>query len=206
MPCGRPLALVLGRGPRQQQDLVGNLGRRGPHLAARHAVAARHALGEGLDAGGVEPGIGLRHAETRLLIAAHQRRQPALLLLRRPMHDDGMRPEHVDVDGGSRRIAAAARRRRLHHDGRLGHAQPGAAHVLGHGDAEPAAFRHGAIIFFRKAGLLLAFGPILIVETGAHPADALVDCDLVLRKRKFHVCLAVRRAAGKPAAPGRKLR
>ena len=126
---GRVAVLELG-GARQQHDLVGDLRGRGPDLLPVDDVAARHLLGEGLDARGVEPGIGLGEAEAALVLARDQPRQPARLLLGRAVHHDRVRAEQVDVDGRGRGHAAAVAGDLVHHDRRLGHAEPGAAVFL----------------------------------------------------------------------------
>ena len=94
----RALAVFLGRGAGQQQDLIGDLGGRGPHLAALHDITALHAGSESRDAGRVEPGVRLGDAEASLLFAFDERREPIRLLFGRAMHDDRMRPKQVDVD------------------------------------------------------------------------------------------------------------
>ncbi len=168
----RTLAVGLVRGARQQQDLVGDLRRRRPHLAALHDVAFVRATREGLDARRVETGVRLGHAEAGLLLALDERRQPARLLRLRSVHDDRVRAEYVQVDGRRRGIAAAALPDRVHHDRGFGDTETRAADLRRHGDAEPARIGHGAMELVGKARRRIAIRPIVVAETRTDLGDA----------------------------------
>src|SRR3546814_14878196 len=90
-------AIGLRRRACEQQNLVGDLSGRGPHLAAGDAIAAFNLRREGLDARRIEPGIRLGDAEAGLFLTGDERRQPTPFLPGRPMNDDRGRAERVDV-------------------------------------------------------------------------------------------------------------
>ncbi len=68
-PVRRLLALLLGRGARDQQHLVGDRGGRREGLLAVHDVAVAVALGLGVECRGVEAGVGLGDGEAALDLA-----------------------------------------------------------------------------------------------------------------------------------------
>ncbi len=66
-------------------------------------------------------------------------------------------------------------RHRMHHDRGFGDAEPRAAQLDRHGDAEPARFRHRLVEFVREAGRLVAFRPVIVAEAGADLRDIVGD-------------------------------
>ena len=74
----------------------------------------------------------------------------------------------------------------MHHDRRLRHAQPGAAHIFRHGDAQPTAFGHRLIVFLREVQVGLAIRPVLVAETRTNLAHAFVDRDLLFGELEVH--------------------
>src|ERR1700687_897020 len=86
----RARAVFITGGPRQQHDLVCDLGSRGPDLLTMNEVAARNLLREGFDTGRVEPGIRLGETEAALILARDQARNPARFLIRCPFDDNGV--------------------------------------------------------------------------------------------------------------------
>ena len=87
---GRPRAVFIAGGPRQQHDLVCDLRSRCPDLLTVNEIAIGNLLREGFDTGRVEPGIRLRETEAALIFARDQPRNPACFLVRRPFYDNGM--------------------------------------------------------------------------------------------------------------------
>ena len=174
----------------------------------RTTIAARNLLGEGLDARRVEAGVGLGEAEGALVLPGDQAGHPARFLLGRAFHDDRMRPEQIDVHGRGRRHAAAVAGDLVHHDGRLGDAEPGAAVLLRHGDAEPAGLGHRAVELAREDAVLVARQPIVVAEPGHDGAHALADrLTLVLRSARALASLIAspfrsRRASSAPPSDG----
>ena len=142
---------------RQQQHLVGDLRRRDPDLAAIDAVAVAVAHGARLEPRRVEADVRLGHGEAGLLLAGDQRRQKALLLLLGAEHDDRIEPEDVHVHGGGALHAGARLRDRLHHHRGFGDAEPGAAVVFRHGDAEPAVGGERLMQVVREAAVASFF-------------------------------------------------
>ena len=189
-PVRGPGALLDRRGAREQHDLLRDLRRAGPHLAAVHDVAVAVADRAGRQARGVEAGVGLGHAEAGAHLAANQRRQHPLLLLRRAVHDDRMRAEDVEMDGRAGRERAAGVGDRLHQDRGFGDAEPRAAVFLRHGDAEPAGFRDGLVEFDRERAGLVALGPVVVAEPFAQGADGIADrCALGRVGESFHAAI-----------------
>ena len=137
----RARRLLERRRAGQDQHLLGDLGGRGPDLAADDDVAVAVAHRPRLEPGRVEPDIGLGHREAGLFLAGDQRRQKAPLLLVGAEHDDRVQPENVHVHRRGAAEPGAGLRDRLHDDRRLGDAEPAAAIFLRHRDAEPAALR-----------------------------------------------------------------
>ena len=168
---GRALAIFQASGARQQHDLAGHLGGRGPHLLAVDEISAIDLLGESLDVRGVEAGVGLGNTETAFILTRHQARHPAPLLLVRAEHHDGMRPEQVDMHGRRSRDAATVADHFMHHERRFGHTQAGATVSFRHGDAEPAGCGHGAVKGMGEFAIVVALQPIIRIKAlhdGAH--------------------------------------
>ena len=101
------------------------------------------------------------------MLAAHQRRQHARLLLIGAVHHDGMGPEQVDVDSRSGGERTARCRHRLHHQRGFGHPKPGAAQFFRHGDAQPATLGHRLVEVARESSVAVARQPVSVIETGA---------------------------------------
>jgi hypothetical protein len=141
------------------------LRRRRPDLAAGDPVDVAIAHRHGLQTPGVQPGIRFGHTETGTLGAGDQRRQEALLLLLGAEHHNRVQTEDVDVDRRGRRHRTGRVRQPLHHQCRLGQAEPGAADILRHGDAEPPALGDRPGIFVRKTCGLVRLAPVVIAES-----------------------------------------
>src|ERR1700730_13632666 len=127
---GRTRAVLVAGGPRQQHDLVRDLSGRGPDLLTMNEVAARNFLREGFDTGRIESGIRLGETEAALIITCDQPRNPARFLVRRPLHDNGMWSDQIDMTRGGRGHPAAMACDFMHHDRGLRHPETGAAILL----------------------------------------------------------------------------
>ena len=104
---GRAPALLAGRGAGEQQDPVRDLRGRRPHLAPVDDVAPAVAPGEGGDAAGVEPGVGLGHPEAADLLAGDERGKEARLLLPVPATTIGIGPKMLRWTAEAALIAPA---------------------------------------------------------------------------------------------------
>ena len=172
---GRLGAIGERRGARQQQDAGRDLGQRGPDLPARDHIAGTPAPGHGRDPGGVEAGIGLRHAEGADVAAVDQGRQEApALRLAAVFHDDPGR-EDGDMHRRGAGHAGPGFRDRLHRQRRLGDAEPRPAIFLRHGGADPAAGSEGGDELARKFPVPVARQPIAVVEPLAKPQHIVPD-------------------------------
>ena len=80
----------------------------------------------------------------------------------------------------------------MHYDRGIGDAKPSPADVFGHGDAEPAALGHGLVKFCRKPAVFFSIGPVLVIKTGANPADIRVDRRLLDAQLHVHGGLQMR--------------
>ena len=180
---GQALGLLLDfferRGARDQQHAIGDMGVGNPDLFAVDPVAARHAFGAGLEAGGVEPGVGFGHGKTHFLLARNDRRDHALLLFLGAEQDHRFEPEHRAVDAGGRSHAATALRHGLHHHGCLGDAKARSAHRLWHGNAEPAGIGHRLVEVGRIFAAAVVFQPVVVAELRAVLEHRLADVVLV---------------------------
>ena len=180
-------ALLLRRGAGDQQHLVGLLRRCGPELLPVDDIAALAVrLRPRLEAGGVEAGIRLSDRETGLLLAGDQLRQHAPALLVRAVLDDGLGAENVEMDRGTAAHPGTGLGHRLHQDRRLDNAEPRAAELLRHGDAEPSAFRHGAVEVVRELALRIAVAPIVEIESGAKAFHRLAHLVVLLAPPELH--------------------
>src|SRR5688572_6156438 len=179
-------ALLDRRRAREHQHLLRDLGRGDEHLGAGEHVVVALAHGLRPDAGGVQAGIGLGHREARLLFAADQRRQHARLLLLSAEDDHGVQAEDVHVHGRSRALAAARLRDGLHHDGRFGHAEAGAAVLRRHADPEPGAACHRLVEVVREFAAAVALEPVAVVERRAHLLDCGADGELLVGQLEVH--------------------
>ena len=185
-PVGGVPALVLGRGPRDQQHFVGDLRRGGPGLLAVHDITVAVALGLGLQRRGVEAGVGLGDGEAALHLAGYDVGKNALLLLLGTEHHDRIGPEDIEMD---RRGALQRRARfgdRLHHDRGLGDAESGSAVLFRHGDTQPPGIGHGAVEILGEAAVLVLLQPVFAVELGAQLADAVLDGELLFCEGEIH--------------------
>ena len=134
----------------------------------------------------VEPGIRLGHREAGALASGDERGQHAPLLRLGAEHHHGVEPEDVHVHGRRAAHAGARFRHRLHHDRRLGDAEPGAAIILRHADAEPAIARERLVQLAREAPVAIARQPVLVVERRADPRDGVAQRNLLLVQREIH--------------------
>ena len=71
--AGVPIFAALA-GAHQRDHVIGDVGARGPHLAAGDGPAARHLHGLGADGGQVRARIGLAHADAKGHLATHDAR------------------------------------------------------------------------------------------------------------------------------------
>ena len=183
---GRAFAVFQLGGARQQHDLVRHLSGRGPDFLPLHLVPARDLLRKGLDGGGVQAGVRLGETERALVLALHERGQPALALLGRAQHHDRVRPKQVDVHGGRRRHGAAVARHFVHHD-RGFHDTQARATVLGrHRDAQPPGAGHRAVELTRKLAVRVAREPVVIAKRPHHGAHAFADRAVVVADGEIH--------------------
>ncbi len=114
----------------------------------------------------VKAGIGFGHGETRLLAAGDQRRQEAPLLRVAAEDDDRMQAKDVHMDRRGAAEAGAQLGDRLHQHRRLGDAEPAAAIVFRHRDAEPAGLGHRPVELVRKPTLAILRQPVIVAEPG----------------------------------------
>ncbi len=178
--------LLQGRGPRQDQGLIGDLGGRDPDLLPGDDVVLAALVGAQLDLRGVEAGVGLGHRKAGLVLAADQRRQHAVLLLLRAEDDDRLQPEDVDVDGRRAGHGRPALCDGAHHDRGLEDAEPGPALRLRHGDPQPAAICNRSIEILRKGGLSVPRQPVVFVEEAAELQDFVADLLLIRGELELH--------------------
>src|ERR1700694_6172738 len=148
-------------------------------------VTIRNLLREGFDAGRIKPGIRLSETETALVFACDQPRTPAGFLLRRALHDDGMRSEQIDMHRRRRRHSAAVACDFMHHDRGFGHAETRAAKFFRHRDAEPAGVGHRAMKLKWKYAVIVACQPVVVAEAGYDRADAFPDRAVIVRWLEF---------------------
>ncbi len=184
---GRLLHVLEVGGSCQQQHLVRDLRRRDPDLLAVDAVAIAFARRLRLEPGRVEADVRLRHREAGLLFALDERRQEPALLLLGAEHHDRIEAEDVHVHRRGALHAGARFGNRLHHDGRLGDAEPGAAKFLGHGDTEPAIHRQRLMEVVREPAFLVLLQPIIVPEAGADFLDRGANCELLGAELIVHV-------------------
>ncbi len=156
------------------------------NLLAGQQVVIAAALGAHLDRRGIEPGIGLGHGEARLVLAGDQRRQHAALLFVRAEHHDRLQAEDVHVNRRRPGHGRAGFGDRLHHDRGLGDAEPGAAVLLRHCDAEPAGSGQGGVQLVRKIAAAIVLQPVGVVELGTELADLVPNLLLLRAQRKIH--------------------
>src|SRR5690606_40618466 len=67
-----------------------------------------------------------------------------------------------------------------------GHAQAGAAVLLGHGDAQPAVVGQGRVEVVRETAVAVALQPVVVRKTLAYAADGIAQGELVGREFKIH--------------------
>lgn len=122
------------------------------------------------------PGSRFRHGEAGLHLAPGERRQEPLLLLRRAEVHHWRKPEDVHVNRRCRCLSAAAGRDDAQEQRRFGDAEVGAAVLLGHADAEPAAGGHRIEEGMRKLVVAILLQPVVEREPGADrlPAAATI--------------------------------
>jgi hypothetical protein len=94
-----------------------------------------------------------------------------------------------DVDRGDAAHGGTGLGDGLHHQRRLGDAQPGAAIFGRHGDAEPAVGGHGGDEFVRESAIGVARQPVVGVEAGAKPGYGVADGLLLGGQREVHGAL-----------------
>ena len=183
---GRTLHLFQRGGSRQQQDLVGDLRGRNPHLGAVDDIAVAFADGAGFELRRVEPGVRLGNREAGLLASFDHSRQHAPLLLFSAEHDDRIEAEDIDVYCRSARHAGAGFGDGPHHDRGLGDAETGTAILLGNTNAEPAFRGECRVEIVRKAALAISFEPVRIVEAAADGQDRIADRLLFGAESEIH--------------------
>ena len=122
-----------------------------------------------LEAGRVEPGIGLGHRKAGLLLAGDQWRQKALLLLVGAEDDDRVQPENVHVDRRGAAEPGTGFGDRLHQDRGFGDAEPAAAVSLRHRNAEPPGLSHRPMELVRKTALIVLLQPVFVAKAPAQP-------------------------------------
>ena len=147
------------------------------------------ALGPGLEPRRVEPGIGLGHRKAGLLSPGDQGRQKPPLLLVIAEDDNRVQPEDVHVDRRGTAEPGARLGNRLHQYRRLGDAEPTAAILRRHRDAEPPGLRHRPMEFVRKPALGVLREPIIVAEPLAQPRHRRPDLPLLLGQGKGHLTL-----------------
>jgi hypothetical protein len=138
--CGRAHSSI-GVVRASSSTFLGDLRGRDPDLLARDQVAVALLVRLRLDPRRIEAGVRLGDGEARALLAGDQPGQHAFLLFRGAEHDDRVEAEDIHVHRRGTREAAAGFGDRLHQDRRFGDAEPRAAVLLRHRDAEPAVLR-----------------------------------------------------------------
>jgi len=103
-----------------------------------------------------------------------------------------MGTEQVDVDGRCRGHSPAVAGDFAHHAHRFGEPESRAAIFLGHGDAEPAAFRHRAVKLVGKFSVVIARQPIFVAEFAHNGLHAFADDFVVFVAGKIHVRVFLR--------------
>ena len=200
--------LILGRRAGDDQDLVGPLGHGRPDFSTGDPVAVAVLLGPGLQAGGVQPAVGLGDRETGLVLAGDDARQVALLLFVRAELHHRHQAEDVEVDGAGAGEAGSGLGHHLHDVAGLGEAKARAAVRLRHGHPQPAAGRHGGGEGLGEVAGLVGPAPVLVVEVGADAAHGLANGFLFLGRpeaghARYPCCLSNRRGSSRAAnGPG----
>ena len=151
-------------GAGEQQDLLRLLRLGDPHLPPVDAVVVAVARGEGRDAGGVQAGAGLGHAEADVQRAVDDPRQRAPLQLVGAVLDHRVHAEDRQVDRAGRVHAAAGLRDLLDQDRRLGDPEPVPAVLLGGRDAQPAARGEGVVELGGELLVPVLLHPVPVVE------------------------------------------
>ncbi len=139
-----------------------------------------------LDRGGVQPGVGLGHGKTCLVLARDQRRQHAALLLLGPEHDHRLETEDIDVNRRRSAHGRAGFGDGLHHQYGLGDAETGAAVLLRHRNAEPTGRGQGGMKLVRKIAGAVLLKPVGVVELRAELANLIADLLLLRTQREIH--------------------
>ena len=191
-PVRRPRHLLDRGRAGQDQHPLGDLRGRDPDFAARQHIMVAAALGAGFEPGRVEPGVRFGHRKAGLFRAGDQWRQKAALLLVAAKDDNRVQSENVHMD---RRGAAEPRAQlgdRLHEYRGLGDAEPAAAVIRRHGDAEPPGLGHRPVKFVRKAALVVFREPVIVAEPRAEPQHRCPDLPLLLGQGEAHAALPTR--------------
>ena len=182
----RALAFLHRLGAREQQDLVGHLGRRNPHLLPRHDVVIAMALGTRLQLQGVEPRVRLGHTKTGLVGPRDERRQPALFLLLRSKHHHRVQAKDIHVHRRSARQPRAGCRDGVHHQRGLADTQPRPTELLRHRNAQPTSIRQRLVKVMRKAPLAVLHQPVIGIKGRAHTFDGIANLLLLFVPEEVH--------------------
>src|SRR5258707_7475387 len=103
-----------------------------------------------------------------------------------------MGAKQVDVHRGCRRHPATMACDFVHHDHGFGHTEACAPELFGHGQAEPAALRHGTMKFSWKFAVVITLEPIRIREAADHTRDALAYSLMVFVGAEIHIAQLAR--------------
>src|SRR5262245_3723788 len=103
------------------------------------------------------------------------------------------------MDAGSTREAGTGLADGLHHQRRLGDAQPCAAELLRHRDAEPAGIGYRAMELVGKNAAAIVLKPVGGIEALAQPGYGFANANLLGREGEIHPLS--RRAASRRVAP-----
>ena len=178
--------LVIRRGSREKQDLLG-LDRLGdPDLPPVDAVVVALALGECGDARGVQARTGFGHAEADVQVAVDDPGQRGGLQLVGAVLDDGLHPEDRQVDGAGTVHRRAGARDLLQEQRRLGDAEAVAAVLLRDGHAQPAALGDRVVELLREFVRLVLLHPVVVVELARQLGNRLSDQFLILAQLETH--------------------
>ena len=183
----RPRRLLDRRGARQDQHLLGDLRGRGPDLAAGDDVAVALACTARVlmrvVSSPTSGSVTAKQAFSLPAISGGRKRCCCSLV---PNTTTGCSPKMFMCTAEAPREPGARLRHRLHHDRRLGDAEPAAAVFLRHRDAEPAALGHRLVEFVRKPALGVLLQPVRVVEPRAQPRHRLADFQLLGGQGETH--------------------
>ncbi len=166
---------VVRRGAREDERAGGALGRGRPDLPSAEDVAVAVPRRARRDLRSVEARVGLGHREAHALAALDERRKEAAALAFGSEDDDRHGTEDVHVDGRRAAEPGAGLGDRLHDRRGRERAEPRAADLARHGDAEPAGGRDGGDEVLGELARLVLRPPPRGVEGRAEPQHRLAD-------------------------------